>query len=332
MRDMSGERGAVLVLAAVFVSVLLGIAALVVDHGHNLNEYRRLTTATDAAALAAASVYGAGADGCATVSVDYVVRNSPEAAVTQCQVFGGDTNGTLGWVVVTASRDVDQFFAKTVGFDVVTVRSESTALFGMPTVAHNRVRPMGLCLTGLETNPAYQTWQSGSQNQRSSAIRVLYNKAHGSTCGSTTGNWGFIDFDGAGNSNSDTKKWIEFGYPIPIGPDTYEGDPGALSGSHKAPLQALVDSAEVFWLPVFDTSSGNGGNVEYRVTNFLPVQLVDFKTNGKQARRYLEFHVVPNTLSPETACCAPAGTPDTGRRMTALVALDHNGQPIGVSS
>jgi len=332
VRDVRDERGAVIVMVAISISVLLGIAALVVDHGHNLSEYRRLTTGTDAAALAAAASYGAGNDGCQTTAADYLARNAAEAAMTDCLVFGDSVGGTFGWVIVDADLDVEQYFAKTLGHDIVTVHNKSAAVFGIPTTTYSHVRPMGLCLASLENNAIYAAWQAGPQDQESLPVRVLYNKEHPDSCGTTTGNWGFADFDGGGNSNIDTVDWIENGYLGPVGVGYYDGDPGAISGSHKQALQSLVDRQLVFWLPGFETSSGLGANVSYYVSDFLPVRLVDFKTNGNESKRYLEFVIVPNTLLPVEACCAPVGSPDNGLRHTALVALDENGMPLGVSS
>lgn len=328
--DATNERGTVLLIVGVAMTILFGISALVIDMGQNLSEQRRLSTATDAAALAAAQAYGYGAAGCANIAPDYLSRNADDATLLGCDAFGDTTNGTFGWVVVEAEITVGQFFAGTIGRDTVTISHSSVAVFGgLDGSFSSGARPMSLCFQGLLSNPAYLAWQALPAGSGSAPIKILYNKNQPDDCGDTTGNWGFIDFDGGSNSNSDTKDWIEFGFPDPVEVGWYEGSPGAMSGTHKSALQALKNSGEQFWLPVVTEGGGNGANVMYHVTNFMPVRLVDFKVTGKQSKRFVEIVIDPTDLS--GSCCAPPTGVDNGIRATGLFALDENGMPIGVN-
>ena len=54
MRRVEHRRGAVIVLVAVALAVLIGVAALSVDGGHLYQSRRKLQTAADAAAEAGA--------------------------------------------------------------------------------------------------------------------------------------------------------------------------------------------------------------------------------------------------------------------------------------
>ena len=326
MRGLRNERGSVLLIVAVGMALLLGMAALVIDMGQNLGEQRRLSTATDASALAAAQEYASGGTGCGTLVTDFLARNADDAQLVSCDAFGDTAEGTFGWVVVEAEVVVDQFFAGTIGQETVTISHTSVAVFsGGGASGYSGVRPMSLCFEGLLSHPEYVAWQALPQGSISAPIRVMYTKDQPDDCGDTTGNWGFVDFDGGSNSNTDTKNWIEFGFPDPITIGWYEGDPGSISGSHKSALQALEDSGVQFWLPIISEGGGTGANVMYHITNFMPVRLVDFKATGKSSSRYLEIVIDPTGVP----CCDPPAEPGPG--FIGLVALDENGLPIGVS-
>lgn len=332
MRGMNRERGGILVLVGISMTLLFGIAALTIDHGHNLSERRQLMTATDAAALAAADAYGQAGTGCNSVASDFLTRNSTRATLTNCQAYGDTVNGTYGWVVVSAEVAVNQYFAHLLGYDTVVVASTSTAVFGAPQSTYfGGLRPMSLCLPGLESIDEYQDWLNGNPNDPSAEIRVTYSKEHPADCGSTTGNWGFIDFDGGGNSNQDTISWIQNGYEGELVEGWYEGDPGAISGSHRSALTSLVNSGEVFWLPLVTDAQGNGANTEFYITEPLAIRLTGFKVSGKQSKRYLEFVIEPLALVADITCCGVAD-PDDDRRTTGLFLLDDSGTPIGANS
>src|ERR1700743_686014 len=85
------ERGAVSVLVALSMVVLLGFAALGVDYGYLAYSQRRLQSATDAAALAGA--------------VDLWTQ-SWDTAASDAQAFWAGRNNTLPAGVVPASAVV----------------------------------------------------------------------------------------------------------------------------------------------------------------------------------------------------------------------------------
>lgn len=118
------ERGTVLVLAAVVMTVILGFAALTTDVGALTLEKNRLQNACDAAALAAArelpSTVAAGEK-----AAEYLEYNrvNPEEAV-----ISFDSAGTR--VTVEASRHVNFTFARVFGLSGSEVSSRASAVFG----------------------------------------------------------------------------------------------------------------------------------------------------------------------------------------------------------
>lgn len=142
-----GERGAVLVIVAVFAIVAVAFMAFVIDIGNQRQEAREVATSTDAAALAAVSVVDFSAvaldDGVAAcaelastdtsyatvqdVAAFYLAENGREDAsdIGGCTVV--KTGPGAGYVTVSASDTVDYSFGPAIGQDSGSVSDSSTA-------------------------------------------------------------------------------------------------------------------------------------------------------------------------------------------------------------
>jgi hypothetical protein len=92
-----------------------------------------------------------------------------------------------------------------------------------------------------------------------------------------------------------------------------------MGGSLASALQSLVDSGEVFPVPLFDQATGNGANANFNVTGFVNAQVTDFDLNGSADSRYLELVFHPGEY-PGVACCDPAG-PSVVLRLSAICAV-----------
>lgn len=171
------------VVVAVCMLALLGVAAIAIDSGNNWQQRRQLTTAVEAAALAAAADYAWGDDGCTVVAGDFLARNHPGATLLSCTPSGDLANGTFGWVTVRAEIIVDQMFGGVLGQPTVPVSIVSHAMFGVPSIAGEGPRPTGLCTEAVQDNAAFQAWQNSGTE--SGAIQIPFTSEAGSTCGFT---------------------------------------------------------------------------------------------------------------------------------------------------
>jgi Flp pilus assembly protein TadG len=126
---MSDERGGVLVMVVLFLPVLIGFAALVIDVGHAFQVRRHLQSAADAAALAAAQELPNTANATA-VANDYSASAGARNArpylpgVTTTVSFPAPT-GSKVKVTETATSRV--FFAGLFGFDGFDVSASAVA-------------------------------------------------------------------------------------------------------------------------------------------------------------------------------------------------------------
>ncbi len=154
MRRLHGdESGAVLVVVAIAMLLVLGVAALSVDGGRGLNEERDSQNAADQASLAAAWAECNG-------------RDPMAAGIASAAANGFDNNGTTNSVTLTdlgsgrfeavVSSTIDGGFAKTVGANTITASSQAVASCSITTgsggfalfAGSTTCGPVDLSLTG----------------------------------------------------------------------------------------------------------------------------------------------------------------------------------------
>jgi Flp pilus assembly protein TadG len=285
---MTNERGAVAAMFVLFLSALLGIAALVVDIGNAWQERRQVITATDAAALAAVQDYIRGDAGCALSARAFVTANNPDATMRSC-VHTAPTATAPGRVTVEAEALVEYIFAPILGIDDKTVASSTTASYDTASAVTGGLRPFGLCLDVIKDDlgdlPSRTTIYYGKDDQPDS-------------CGGedVPGNWGILDFDGGANRQIDIKNWTLGGYPGTVTiADIIEGDTGAFSNSLNSELDFLL-TVDSFALPIFDVATGNGANAEFNIVNFAAAKLHSYKATGPQDERYFDIEFLDEVV------------------------------------
>lgn len=310
----SDERGAVLVLVAIFMVVAIAAAALAVDFGKAWQEKRRLHSGTDAAALAAALGYARGGTGCPTDASRYLQSNDPDAVMVTCHAVTGTSAASTGYVTVTAESPVDFFFAPAFGVDTRTVHSSTTARWGSPKGA-NGVRPLTLCLN----YPGLASWLNlpAGPVGESGPIRVPFSNSF--TGCNATSNWGWLDLSGNAGA-ADVKRWLELGYPGAVEvPSIVQTETGHVT-SVSAALDTLMRSGAVFPITMYDTVEGTGSGTLYHLVAIAMVQLLDYRINGTQANQYFEFNFLRSSVS--GVCCGTG--PNTGAVVTGLCAVNRD--------
>jgi len=328
---LAGDGGAAMVMVAASMIVIMGAAALTVDIGNGYRIRRSLIPATDAGALAAAQDFADitnPQNGCTNgTAQSFVVSNEANVDVpVTCTPFTY-SGGQQGRVTVTATHNVNTWFAAVIGSGDYSVSSTSTAVWGPP-ASVTGLRPIGLCIDG---SSALQNIVDNPPTTET-VIVVNYSKDQPDDCGGSSipGNWGTVDFDGGANSNADTKDWIENGYPDPVTfgnhgvssctgePHCYEGDTGALSGINSE-LNGLKSSGIYFTLPVFNFVENPGGNALLHLMGVVRVRLIDYKVNGPEAARFFELSVKPGLI---TGTCCGGGGGSGGNKVITICGVD----------
>ena len=125
MTRIRNERGQATVLTVLFLVVLLGMGALVLDLGSWFREQRDTQSDADAAALAAAQELPGDLSTADALGRQYLVKNgvhdTPDITFSK-RFVDNDT------VTVSVRRDAPGIFAKVLGIDSVDVGAKAKAL------------------------------------------------------------------------------------------------------------------------------------------------------------------------------------------------------------
>lgn len=174
------DQGAVAVIVAISMVVLIGVAALAVDVGSLYAERRALQTAADAGALAGVQELPASPGMAVSVAQTYVASNAPQA--TNCAVsITSDlaANDTIQVIVTTGNSPL--FFARIWGRTSSAVSATGVARITSPVAYGSGVMPIGVVATGTTDAMAAFGYTFGDQ------VRLKTPGGNGET-----GNYDFI--------------------------------------------------------------------------------------------------------------------------------------------
>jgi hypothetical protein len=130
------EFGQGLVIGALVMVVILGLAAMAVDVGLFLHERRELQNAADAAALAGVQELP-GSPGDAQLKAEEWAQNNGIANDELEAIEISTTYAANDTITVQVKRDVPFVFARVLGLTSDTVRADATARVGSPSWAGN---------------------------------------------------------------------------------------------------------------------------------------------------------------------------------------------------
>ena len=133
MSAVRNQRGQSVVLVVVFLTVLLGLAAAVLDVGSWYRAHRQVQATADASALAGAAQLPEDTALASSSAVDYANRNG--GGVSSGDVTFSGTLTTDDTIEVTARKTVPGVFARLFGLGTVTARAQAKALAAPPSEA-----------------------------------------------------------------------------------------------------------------------------------------------------------------------------------------------------
>jgi hypothetical protein len=266
MTRLRNERGQTMVLTLVFVTVLIAIAAAVIDVGSWYRAHRQMQATADASALAGAQELPESSGAAVSQALDYAARN-------QGGVKSGDVEFT-GSVVpndtikVTARMPAAGVFTRLVGIDSVTARATAKARSGVLGSA-KWAAPIGVD----ERHPELQC----------QPLPCFGNPTTLELDKVGPGSFRILNIDGSqgGQSSSTLGDWIRDGLDAYMPLRWYWGDPGSsFNSSHVR--DALTERMETELLfPIFRDVRGGGSNFEYEVVGWVGWHLTGFKIGGK---------------------------------------------------
>ncbi len=281
MTSLRTERGQAAVLTVVFLTVLLGMVALVLDVGSWYREQRATQSAADAAALAAAQALPGGPAAARALADEYVVKNGGgEREITfSSRVLPNDT------VTVRIERDVPGVFAKLFGIASVSVGAKAAARSAgldaarwVAPIVVNIKHPKLSCATDAlgRPVPCY-----------GDPTELALENMHKPGSGDAAGSFGLINLDtgDAGSAGASTLgTWIERGFDEYMRLGKYMSVPSAMfNDSHiKGALDYRLNDTLLF--PIYDKITGSGSGAEYTIVGWVGFKVTGFVATGSTSK------------------------------------------------
>lgn len=298
------DRGQATVLTLVFLVVLLGMAALVLDIGSWYRADRATQNTADAAALAGAQALPGSATNGNALALQYVTKNgggTPTVSFSTKYL----TNDT---VKVNLTRPATGVFTKLFGVRTVTVGSHASARASMMASA-KFVAPIGVNimnpkLKGSSTCPCFGTTNLTTLPLGKTGAPGAFDLLN-------------IDMSHGGTGPSILASWILKGYDGYLSLGDYFQDAGAKwdSSEVQAALRSRIGTELLF--PVYDTIKGSGSGAQYHVIAWVGFHLTSFDARGSSGSITGWFTEVVWTGIASTK--GGGGQPNLGARVVNLV-------------
>lgn len=297
------QKGQATVLSLVFLTVLLGMAALVLDIGSWYRADRDTQKTADAAALAGAQALPDSTADAASLASGYASKNGGGLD----SVSFSSSAGPNDTITVSVKRAAPGIFTKLFGVSSVTVGSKASARTSLMSqakyvapIAVKNTHPMlnncgGPCFgpSNETTIPVDKTGAPGSF-----ALVNLLNAPSGTSGASVLADWIVHGFDGY----------------LPVG--GYFSDPGVKFNSNTIQDAITQRIGTEVLFPVYDTLTGGGSNAEYHVIGWVGFHIDSVDKGGNDGHLIGYFTKVIWAGLPATS---GGGPPNFGARSVQLV-------------
>lgn len=298
------QTGQATILTLVFLTVLLGMAALVLDVGSWYRADRDTQSTADSAALAGAQALPDSTADASSLASSFASKNGGGLE----SVNFSSSYGPNDTIKVTVKKPAQGIFTRLFGVSSVNVGSKATARTALinsakyvaPIVVKN-THPKLLGTVGCPCfDPANVTTIPLGRNGAPGAFDLLN-----------------LDGSRGGTSSDILADWMLKGYDGYLDIGQYYSDPGAKWDSsqlHDA-LDQRIGTTLLF--PVYDDLVGTGANAQYHVIGWVGFHLLDYEARGSSGSITGYFtEVIWNGLQATSGSGQP---PNFGARSVQLV-------------
>jgi Flp pilus assembly protein TadG len=261
-KRLRNERGQAVIMTVIFLTVLVGAAAIVTDVGAWYRQQRQAQATADAAALAGAQVLPADTTTAQTLAAQYAASNGGGVKdITLRSDF--QPNDT---VVVKVQKDVPSFFANIFSIDHATVDATAAARADVPEQVAGAAPIVVNKLHPLLSGPGCPCFH------QSTTLPLGKTGAPGA--------FALVDLNGGSNGNVDIASWIQNGYDGYLSIGDYFSNTGAQFSSSNVQTALSDRIGTELLFPVYDKLSGGGSNATYEVIGWVAFHLTSFETVG----------------------------------------------------
>jgi Flp pilus assembly protein TadG len=261
------ESGQAILVTVLFLSVLCGAVALVIDVGSWYREQRQAQATADASALAGAQALPANPSNAIALAQRYATSNGGGVAGADIAISNSfEPNDSI---TVNAKRQAAGFFSKLFSITGVTVGATATARAGVPQQAFGVAPIVVNKLHPDLSGPGCPCFQSET------TLPLGKDGAPGA--------FGIIDLTPNENGNAGSSTlgdWVLHGFDDYLSLGKYDSDTGAKfdSSDIESALSSRIGSELLF--PVYDSLDGNGSNAQYNVIGWVAFHLDSYSAQG----------------------------------------------------
>jgi Flp pilus assembly protein TadG len=271
MNRFRNQRGQALVVTVVFMTVLVGMAALAIDVGHWYHTQRKLQAVADSAALAAAQDLPTSTATATATANAYAKQNGGALA----SVSFSTRDATNDTITVKAQTTAPGFFAKLFNIDSVTVRTTAAARSSAPSKAMH-IAP----ITIGGDNPKLLCG-AACYGQTTSLVAL----PTGSYGGNYT-NFQLVDLsrNGGKASPATVATWLREGYNDYVSLQAYPGESSTVFNSSEF-RQAMVDMfGKTIIVLIHSSANGNEGDAGalYNEVGWAAFVITNYTGSGAQ--------------------------------------------------
>jgi hypothetical protein len=303
--------GQAYVLTVLFLVVLLGMAAAVLDAGSWYRADRALQATVDAAALAGAQALPEDSGEASALANEYATKNGGGSITVSfdTEVFEDDT------IIVEGSRPAPGFFAKVFGVDSVTVNARAKARAGYPAAA-KWVAP-------IVVNVKHEKLQNCPDDppcKDDTSLEYYHLKNKGEQ-NDGAGSFGFINLTGDnGVGSNELGNWISEGFDqyLEVNQDYLVSTGNPFSSTNiKGALDEKVKEGDILLFPVYDKLTGTGNNAKYHIVGFAAFVITSMDLAGNNEKFY--GHFVSVTWEAVQAGTVSSAPPNFGVKNVSLI-------------
>jgi hypothetical protein len=268
------ESGQAIVLMALSLAVIMGMAAFVIDVGSWYHTKRHLQGTADAAALAGAQLLPTNSSGAQAQALTYANKNGGDVAGANITV--STTLVPNDTISVRARKTDPGIFSGILGIASADIDARAKARVGPPTQARYVAPMVVFCDHPLIHNCAGDSEPDfGPGNLTTMDYDPM----------GAPGAYGMLNLEGGNGTpgSSDEAEWILHGFDKYLGLGNYRSDPGAKfsSSNIQDALQARMGTVLLF--PVFRTLDEQGQNAVYEIIGWIGFHLNSFEVHGNNA-------------------------------------------------
>lgn len=270
------QRGQASVLTLIFLTVLLGMAALVLDIGSWYRADRYTQSTADAAALAGAQALPEDAGEASSLASNYASKNGGglDTVAVSSSIAPNDT------IRVRIARQSPGIFTKLFGLDSTRVGSAATA----------RVGALGqaMYVAPIVVNVKHPALHCGGTEMRplpcfGEPTELDLLDLHSPGGKNAAGSFGLINLTGDPDGNVGANvlaEWMDRGYDkmMPLGKYTAAPSANFNNGQFQDAISDRIGDDVLF--PIYDTLTGPGSNAQYNVIGWIGFHVTSYHAGG----------------------------------------------------